>query len=62
MVDEIINTLTKTMPLFTEQNHSRHAAWWASRVQFMGPHRERTDVVMVHICADTGLADVQLIF
>ena len=34
------------------------AAWWASRVQLIGPYCERTDVVSIHICEDTGLADV----
>ena len=34
------------------------AAWWASRVQLIGPHHERTDVVSIHICEGTGLADV----
>ena len=34
------------------------AAWWASRVQLVGPFRERTDVVSIHICEATGLANV----
>ena len=34
------------------------AAWWASRVQLVGPFRERTDVVSIRICEATGLANV----
>ena len=34
------------------------AAWWASRVQLVGSFRERTDVVSIHICDATGLANV----
>ena len=34
------------------------AAWWASRVQLMGPYCERTDVVCIHICEATGLSNV----
>ena len=34
------------------------AAWWASRVQLVGPFRERTDVVSIRLCEATGLANV----
>ena len=34
------------------------ADWWASRVQLVGPFRERTDVVSIRICEATGLANV----
>ena len=34
------------------------AAWWREHIQFIGPHRERTTVVFVPICGDTGLTRV----
>ena len=34
------------------------AAWWRERIQFIGPYRERTTVVFVPICGDTGLTRV----
>ena len=34
------------------------AAWWASRVPLVGPYCERTEVVCIRICEETGLSNV----
>ena len=32
------------------------AAWWSERVKYVGPYQEKTTVLFVPICEDTGLS------